>query len=111
MYEITVEKIPPRSLTFFSQKTEKKNYYSTPYKQWQDGLTESSINSITLLGRTVMAESCLGSPMWFSAVTHAVNCRNATFKKRLGTTPHEKVFGVKKDVSETIWMQGIHAFE
>ena len=38
--------------------------------------------------------------MWFSAVTHAVNCRNATFKKRLGTTPHEKVFGVKTDVSK-----------
>ena len=40
--------------------------------------------------------------MWFSAVTHAVNCRNATsgFKKQSDTTPHEKVFGVKKDVSK-----------
>jgi hypothetical protein len=77
-----------------------KNYYSTPYEQWQNGLAESSINSITMLGKTVMAESGLGGPFWFSAVTHGVNCRNATFKKRLGTTPHEKVFGVKKDVSK-----------
>ncbi len=29
-----------------------------------------------------------------------MNCRNATFKKRLGTIPHEKVYGVKKDVSK-----------
>ena len=47
-----------------------------------------------------MAESGLGGPMWFSAVTHAVNCRNVTFKKRLGTTQHEKLFGVNKDVSK-----------
>ena len=30
---------------------------------------------------------------------HGVNCRNATFKERLGTTPHEKLYGRKKDVS------------
>jgi hypothetical protein len=77
-----------------------RNHFSTPYEQWQNGSAESSINSITMLGRTVMAESGLGGRYWFSAVTHAVNCRNATFKKRIGTTPHEMVFGVKKDVSK-----------
>ena len=77
-----------------------KNYYSTPYEQWQNGLAESSVNSITLLGRTVMAESGLGGRFWFAAVTHGVNCRNATFNKRVGTTPHEKIFGVKKYVSK-----------
>ena len=29
-----------------------------------------------------------------------MNCRNVTFKERLGTTPHERMFGVKKDVSK-----------
>ena len=80
-----------------------KNYFSTPYEQWQNGLAESSINSTTLLGtmgRKVMAESGLGGPLWFSATTHSVNCRNAIFKKRIGTTPHENIFGVKKDVSK-----------
>ena len=67
---------------------------------WQNHLLAESSNSITLLGRTVMAESGLGGPLWFSATTHGVNCRTATFKKRVGTTPHEKIFGVKKDVSK-----------
>ena len=48
-----------------------------------------------------MAESGLGGPLWFSAVNHGMNSRNATFKRRLGTTPHEKVFGIKKDVSKS----------
>ena len=46
-----------------------------------------------------MAESGLGGQFWFSATMHGVNCRNATFKERLGTTPHEKLYGRKKDVS------------
>ena len=37
-----------------------KNYFSTPYEQWQNGLAEASVNSVTMLGRTVMAESGLG---------------------------------------------------
>ena len=37
---------------------------------------------------------------WFSATIHAKNCRNATYKKRVGTTPHAKIFGSKKDVSK-----------
>ena len=89
-----------RDLNDFFTDNGVKNYFSTPYEQWQNGSAESSINSITLLGRTVMAESGLGGPLWFSATTHGVNCRNATFKKRIGTTPHEKIFGVKKDVSK-----------
>ena len=33
---------------------------------------------------------------------NGVNCRNAAYKKleRLGTPPHEKVYGPKKDVSK-----------
>jgi hypothetical protein len=29
-----------------------------------------------------------------------MNCRNATYSKRLGMTPHEKMYGTKKDVSK-----------
>ena len=78
-----------------------KNYFSTPYEQWQNGLAEASVNSVTMLGRTVMAGSGLGSQFWFSALAtmHCVNYRNVTFKERLGTTPHEKLYGRKKDVS------------
>ena len=47
-----------------------------------------------------MAESGLGGPLWFYATTHGMNCRNATFKKRIGTPPHEKLYGIKKDVSK-----------
>ena len=46
-----------------------------------------------------MAESGLGGQFWFSATMHYVNCRNTTYKERLGTTPHEKSYGKKKDVS------------
>ena len=47
-----------------------------------------------------MAESGMGGQFWFSATMNGVNCRNATYKKRLGTTQHEKVYGTKKDVSK-----------
>ncbi len=46
-----------------------------------------------------MAESGLGGQFWFSATIHGVNCGNATYKERLGTTPYEKLYGKKKDVS------------
>ena len=27
-----------------------KNYFSTPYEQWQNGLAEAFVNSVTMLG-------------------------------------------------------------
>ena len=74
------------------------NYFSTPYEQWQNGLAEASVNSVTMLCRTVMAESGLGGQFWFSATMHWVNCRNATFMELRGTTQLEKLYGRKKDV-------------
>ena len=49
-----------------------------------------------------LAESGMGGQFWFRATMNGVNCRNETFKKRLGTNPHasEKVYGSKKDVSK-----------
>ena len=87
-------------LNDFFTKNGVKNYFSTPYEQWQNGLAESSVGSTTILGRTVMAESGMGGPLWYSAGNQGLNSRNATFKRRLGTTPHEKIFGVKKDVTK-----------
>jgi hypothetical protein len=77
-----------------------KNYFSTPYEQWHNGLAEAFVNSVTMLARMVMAESGLRGQFWFSATMHGVNCRYATYKERLGTTPHEKLYGKKKNVSQ-----------
>jgi hypothetical protein len=48
-----------------------------------------------MLGKARMAESGLGRQYWFCSTQNGVNCRNVTFKERLGTTP----YGIKKDVS------------
>ncbi len=71
---------------FFTDKGV-KSYFSTPYKPWHDGLSEAGIKSVLLLARTEMTESGLAGRYWFSAVKHGKNCRNVTFKYRLGTTP------------------------
>ena len=34
-----------------------KNYFSTPYEHGQNGLAEASVNSVTMLGRTVLTVS------------------------------------------------------
>ena len=85
---------------YFTERGIKK-YFSTPNEQWHNGLTEASVNSVTMLGRTVMAESGLGEQIWFSATRtmYGVNCRNATYKERLGTTQREKLYVKKTDVS------------
>ncbi len=54
--------------------------------------------SVTMLGKTGMAESGLGSPYWFSATQNGVTCRNVTYKECLGTTQYEKTNGVKKGI-------------
>jgi hypothetical protein len=85
---------------FFTDKGV-KSYFSTPYEPWQDGLSEAGIKSALLLARTEMSESGLAGRDWFSAVNHGKNCRNVTFKYRLGTTPYaRRLYGMKKDVSK-----------
>jgi hypothetical protein len=44
----------------FIQSQDARNHFSSSYKQWQNGLAESEINSNMRLARTVMAESGLG---------------------------------------------------
>jgi hypothetical protein len=84
---------------FFTDKGV-KSYFSTPYEPWQDGLGEAGIKSVLLLATTEMAESGLAGRHWFSTVNHGKNCRNVTFKYRLGTTPYARLYGMKKDVSK-----------
>ncbi len=77
-----------------------QNYSSTPYKQWQNGQPESSINSLMKLGQSVMVESGLGGQFWFSAMMAAKDARNATFKERISTTQWMLMHGRKRDVSK-----------
>ena len=52
-----------------------------------------------LIARTVMVESGLGGRFWFRAATAGKDARNVTFKERIGMTPHQAMYGEKKDVS------------
>jgi hypothetical protein len=49
-----------------------KNFFSTSYKQWQNGLAESSVGSVSILGKTEMAESGFGERFWFCATQKSV---------------------------------------
>ena len=76
-----------------------RNHFSTAHEQWQNGPAESTINSIMLLARTVMAESGLGGRYWFRAAMAGKDARNAIFAERLKTSPHHAMYGEPKDVS------------
>ena len=73
-----------------------KNYFSTAFEPWQDGLAEAAIKSLLMLTRTIMQESGMAGRFWFCAMTFAKDCRNAIFKRRISTTPWEKLHCEKK---------------
>ena len=73
-----------------------RSNFSTLKEQWQNGAAESTINSIKMIARTVMAESGLGERFCFKAASAGKDARNVTFKERIGMTPH--LYGVKRDV-------------
>jgi hypothetical protein len=75
-----------------------QNHVSTPKEQWQNGAAESAINSIMLIPRRVMAESGMGGRFWFKAAVAGTDARNARFKARIKTSPHQALFGAPKDV-------------
>ncbi len=76
-----------------------RNHFSTPKEQWQNGAAESTINSIMLIARTVMAEFGLGGRFWLKAAADGTDALNAIFKARIKTSPHQALFGAPKDVS------------
>jgi hypothetical protein len=75
-----------------------KSNFSTSYKQWQKGLVESSVGTVTMLEKTGMAEPGLGGRFWFCAIQNGVICRKVTFKQSIGTAPFEKVYGIRKEL-------------
>ncbi len=89
-----------KELNGFFTENGVKNYFSTLYEKWQNGLAESSVGSVTMLGKTGMAESGLEGANWFSLTQNGVNCRSVTYKERLRTTPYENTYRVKKNVSK-----------
>ena len=56
-----------------------RSHFSTPKEQWKNGAAESTIISITMIARTVMAESGLGGQFWFKAAKADKDARNVTF--------------------------------
>ena len=72
-------------------------HLSTPKEQWQNGAAESTINSIMMIARTVMAKSGLGGRFWFKAAAAGKDARNVTFKEQIWLTPYQAMYGEKKD--------------
>ena len=77
-----------------------RSLFSTPKEQMQNGAAEPTINSIMLVARTVMVESDLVGRFWLRAATAGKDARNETFKERIGMSPHQAMYGDKKDVSD-----------
>jgi transposase InsO family protein len=46
-----------------------RSQFSTPKEQWQNGAAESTIQSIMMIARTMMAESGLVGRFWFKAAS------------------------------------------
>ena len=65
------------------------SHFSTPKEQSQNGAAESTINSIMMSARTIMAESGLGGRSWFIAANAGKDTRNVTFKERIGMSPYQ----------------------
>ena len=70
-----------------------RSHFSIPKEQWQNGAAESTINSIMMTVRTVMAESGLGGRFWFKAAAAGKDARNVTFKERIGMMPYQAMYG------------------
>jgi hypothetical protein len=66
-----------------------QNHFSTLKEQWPNGVAESTINSIMMIARTVMAESGLLGRVWFKAASVEKDARNVTYKKRIWMTQHQ----------------------
>jgi hypothetical protein len=78
-----------------------KNYFSIAYEQWQNGLAESSINSLMTFARGQLAESGLNANEWKILVPGAImptNARNATYHERSKTTPFRAIYGRKQNL-------------
>ena len=89
-----------KDLIEFIEGLGSKNYYSVSYEQWQNGLAESSINSLMLLSRTQMAESGLTGKFWFRALITSVDARNATYHARIKTSLYKAIYDKTQNLSK-----------
>jgi hypothetical protein len=89
-----------KSLTEFFENHGVKNYYSTPYEQWQDGQPETAIRTLSRLARSEIHQSGLYGKSWFSAMCDAKEATNSTYNAALGTTPWFSMYGEKRDLTK-----------
>jgi hypothetical protein len=52
-----------------------------------------------MISTTIIVESGLGGRFWFESALAVVECRNATYKERIGTTPWRRMHGKRHDIS------------
>jgi hypothetical protein len=64
------------------------------FKRW---ITEIADLRLKYLLLAVMRDNGGGNE---SATMNCLKCRSATYKKRLWTTPHDKIYGTKRDISK-----------
>jgi hypothetical protein len=72
--------------------------------------SESAINSIMMISRTIMVESGLGSRFWFKSAMTGCEARNVTHKERIGTTPWRLMHGNKRMYPDFAHSLGGHGF-
>ena len=89
-----------KDINEFVESIGAKNYFSIAYEQWQNGLAESSINSLMTLARAQLAESGLSGRFWFRALSCSTDARNATYHERTKTTPFRAIYGRKQNLSK-----------
>ena len=87
-------------LNTFIESLGVKDYFSVAYEQYQNGLAESSIHSLSLLSRTQMVESGLMGKFWYRALVNAKDTRNVTYHDCIKTTPHHFIYGEPKNLSK-----------
>ncbi len=78
------------------ESKEIRSRFSTLKEQWPSGAAESTVNSVMMIARTVMAESGPGGRLWFKAALAGKDARNVTFKERIWMTQHQAMYGEKQ---------------
>jgi hypothetical protein len=76
-----------------------RSHFSEAHEPWQNGSADSTIDSIMLLAKTIMAESGAAGRFWFRTAVTGKDARNATHNTRLGTSQHAFLYGEPRDVS------------
>ncbi len=91
----------PKELNDFLAENGVKNYFSTPYEQWQNGLAESLVVWLcNHAGKDRNGRIGTRGRILVQRNSEWCELQEMTYKERLRTTPFEKTYGVKKNVSK-----------